>query len=152
MEGFGINYKKKISDISNWKGLSKEAQNLSKTIEDYRLEEVKKQIKKKQKYDEIFYDGDESIFLDQFSKFGKTLDFAYLCGKKNKKVFFGFQMKCYFGKSNLKEKFINKPYIKKSCRKILVNTMKLFNCKITSWYYYCIKRFFPTISLYNFLL
>ena len=120
---------------SNWNGLSKEAQNLSKTIEDLRLDEVKKQIKKKQAFNANLYSGDESIFLDQFSKFGKTLDFAYLYGKKNDKVFIGFQMKCYFEKSNLKEKFIYKPYIKKNCRKILVNTMKLFNCKITHWYY-----------------
>ena len=138
MKEFRINYKKKISDTSNWNGLSKEAQNLSKTIEDLRLDEVKKQIKKKQAFNANLYSGDESIFLDQFSKFGKTLDFAYLYGKKNDKFFIGFQMKCYFEKSNLKEKFIYKPYIKKNCRKILVNTMKLFNCKITHWYYYII--------------
>ena len=135
---FGIDYKKKHLDNTHWNGLSKEAQNLLKSIEDYRLDEVKEQIQKKQKFTPKIYTGNESIFLDQFSKFGKTLDFAYLYGKKKEKVFIGFQMKCYFESSYLDEKFINKLNIKKNCRKILVNSMKLFNCKITNWHYYII--------------
>ena len=50
----------------------------------------------------------------------------------------GFQMKCYFENSELNDNAVNKVYIKNSCRKILVNSMKLFNCKITKWYYYLI--------------
>lgn len=138
LKKFGIDYKKKNLDNTYWNGLSKEAQNLLKSIEDYRLDEVKEQIKKKQKFTPTIYTGNESIFLDQFSKFGKTLDFAYLYGNKNEKVFIGFQMKCYFESSYLDEKFINKLNIKKNCRKILVNSMKLFNCKITNWHYYII--------------
>ena len=47
-------------------------------------------------------------------------------------------MKCYFQNSDLNDNVVNKSYIKNSCRKILVNSMKLFNCKITQWYYYLI--------------
>ena len=84
------------------------------------------------------YKGNETIFLDQFSKWGKALDFAYLYGSKNKKTFFGFQMKCYFENSELNDNAVDKCWIRKNCQKILVNSMKLFNCKITRWYYYLV--------------
>ena len=138
LKEFKINFKKNDSNKTNLKGLSKDARSFSKTIEDYRYDEINEQRKENQEFNKSLYSGDESIFLDQFSKFGKTLDFAYLYGRKDKKVFIGFQMKCYFEKSNLDNKFVDKSYIKKSCRKILVNSMKLFNCKITEWHYYLI--------------
>ena len=78
------------------------------------------------------------IFLDQFNKRGKTLDFAYLYGKKTEKTFIGFQMKCYFDKSDLSDDAVNKCKIRKNCQKILINSMKLFNCKITKWCYYLV--------------
>ena len=135
LKAFSIDDKKMNTDKNKWKGLSKEAKLNSKTIEDYRLEEIEEQRKEKQEFDKGLIDGDSSIFLDQYSKFGKTLDFAYIYGNKNEKTFIGFQMKCYFEDSTLKNKFVNKNFIKKSCRKILVNSMKLFNCKISQWYY-----------------
>ena len=52
-------------------------------------------------------------------------------------------MKCYFEDSTIKNKFVDKNFIKKSCRKILVNSMKLFNCKITKWYYYIVFYYNP---------
>ena len=119
-------------------GLSEDAILASKNLEDYRTDEIQKQKQKEQILDETDFDGDSPIFLDQISKYGKTLDFAYLYGEKYNKKFIGFQMKCYFQNSDLDDKFCNKCEIKKSCQKMLVNSMKIFNCKITEWYYYLI--------------
>jgi len=143
LKAFSIDDKKMNTDKNKWKGLSKEAKLNSKTIEDYRLEEIEEQRKEKQEFDKGLIDGDCSIFLDQYYKFGKTLDFAYIYGNKNEKTFIGFQMKCYFEDSTIKNKFVDKNFIKKSCRKILVNSMKLFNCKITKWYYYLVFYYNP---------
>ena len=63
------------------------------------------------------------------------MDFAYLSGKKENKTFIGFQMKCYFNNNILSDKYIDKIIIKENCKKILVNSMKLFNCKINNWNY-----------------
>ena len=47
-------------------------------------------------------------------------------------------MKCYFENSDLNKHTIDRNWIKKNCRKILVNSMKLFNSKITLWYYFLV--------------
>ena len=123
----------------NSQGLSLEAITYSKNIEDYRFDEINNQINEEEiivKNDD--FTGDESIFLDQFNKRGKTLDFAYLYGTKNNKTFIGFQMKCYFINSNLNNDTVDKCKIRRDCQKILINSMKLFNCKITKWYYYLV--------------
>ena len=143
LKKFSEDEKKNNSNKEKWIGFAKEVKLYYKTIEDYRLEEIKEQRKEKQIFTKSLINGDDSIFLDQYSKFGKTLDFAYIYGDKNDKVFIGFQMKCYFENSTIKNKFINKNSIKKSCRKILVNSMKLFNCKITKWYYYLVFYYNP---------
>ena len=122
----------------DYDGLSNEAIIISKNIEDYRQDEINEQKKKEQKIGISNYNGDISLFLDQFSKWGKTLDFAYMYGPKNTKTFIGFQMKCYFIKSILSNDAVDKTKIRKNCQKILVNSMKLFNCKITKWEYYLI--------------
>ena len=132
-----FNIKTKTEEFND-EGLSYEAKLFSKDIEDYRNDEIKEQSKNSETIVKSNFEGDESFFLDQFSKWGKALDFAYLYGKKDKKIFMGFQMKCYFENSELSNNAIDKIYIKNSCRKILVNSMKLFNCKITKWYYYLI--------------
>ena len=124
-------------------GLSYDAKLLMKNIEDYRIDEINEQLYKTESIEESGFNGDESIFLDQLSKWGKALDFAYLYGNKNNKIFLGFQMKCYFINSDLNNNVIDKNYIKKSCRKILVNSMKLFNCKIVKWFYYLIFYYNP---------
>ena len=114
-------------------GLSYNALLLLKDIEDYRIDEINEQLCKEEVIDKSNFNGNESIFLDQLSKWGKVLDSAYLYGNKNDKVFLGFKMKCNFLNSDLNNNVFNKNYIKKSCRKILVNSMKLFNCKIVKW-------------------
>ena len=85
-----------------------------------------------------FYTGNESIFLNQFYKSGKTLDFGYLYGERNNKTFIGFKMKCYFKNTDLSKDIVDKCKIRKDCQKILINSMKLFNCKITKWCYYLV--------------
>ena len=132
-----FNTKTELEEFND-EGLSYTAILFAKSIEDYRNDEIKEQSKKSETIIKSDFKGNESLFLDQFSKWGKALDFAYLYGEKDNKIFMGFQMKCYFENSNLSDNAINKIYIKESCRKILVNSMKLFNCKITKWYYYLI--------------
>ena len=126
----------------NEEGFSYKAILYSQTIEDYRNYEIKEQRKKYQENDEPIkksnFNGDESLFLDQYSKWGKALDFAYMYGPKDKKTFVGFQMKCYFEDSNLNNNAVDKCWIRYNCKKILVNSMKLFNCKIVKWHYYLI--------------
>jgi len=131
-------------EIFKEEGISNEAKLFSKNIEDFRIDEINEQRKKKEiLIEDSDLSGNESIFLDQFSKWGKALDFAYLYGDKDNKIFLGFQMKCYFENSDLNDNVVNKFYIKNSCRKILVNSMKLFNCKISQWYYYLIFYYNP---------
>jgi len=135
LKSFKIETNKKVLKEE---GLSNEAKLFSKSIEDFRIDEIYEQITKIEIIESSDLSGNESIFLDQFPKWGKALDFAYLYGNKDNKIFLGFQMKCYFQNSDLNDNVVNKSYIKNSCRKILVNSMKLFNCKITQWYYYLI--------------
>ena len=136
---FGV----KINNVFDERGLSEDMILFSKKLEDYRTDEIEEQKKKEQIFQENDFNGDLPIFLDQISKYGKALDFAYLYGKKDNKKFIGFQMKCYFQNSSLDDKFCKKYEIKKSCQKMLVNSMKILNCKITEWYYYLIFYFNP---------
>ena len=136
LKNFGINSKKQVKfDI---KSINHEIISLSKTIDDYRLSEIETQRKKKQIIEKSKFTGQESFFLDQRYKSGKTLDFAYLYGNKQNKKFIGFQIKCSFENSNLNNKAINKTIIRDNLQKILVNSMKLLNCKITEWHYFTI--------------
>ena len=142
LKKFDLDNKNNNEDIFDKKGLSFKTLLLTLTIEDYRkfeiIEQKEKYIKKDTPIEKSGFNGDESIFLDQFSKWGKALDFAYIYGKKNEKIFVGFQMKCFFENSDLNNNAIDKCWIRKSCQKILVNSMKLFNCKIVKWHYYII--------------
>ena len=127
---------KKIKDINiNEKCLTENILLLSKNIEDYRKEEIKKQKKECKNIEKCNFTGKELLLLDQIHKTGKTLDYAYLSGEQINKNFFGFQMKCYFENSELNKNTIDKAKIKEKCQQILVNSMKLFNCKIIKWYY-----------------
>ena len=55
-------------------------------------------------------------------------------------------MKCYGEKSTLDKKFLNKIYTKEKLKRILVNSLSLFNCKIVKWYYYLIFYYNPKES------
>jgi len=136
LENYNINYEFIKSKIINYNMLvSKNSLRFSKNIENFRLDEIENK-----KEDEIIsikdiYKGDESFLLDQVKKTGKALDYGFLYGKKENKAFIGFQIKCYFNNSTLNKDAIDKFIIREKCKKILVNSMILFNCKITKWYY-----------------
>ena len=113
----------------------------SEDIEHYREKEISKlyngdyYIKKLGKS----YDGKNTYFLEQKKRTGKTLDCALLYGEEKKKTFIGFQIKCYFSETtNIPQKAKDKISIKSSIKEILINSMYLLNCKITSWNYYLI--------------
>ena len=141
LENFSINIKDDENKEKNYEGIDKESIVLSKDIEYYRRREIYNQLKKKN-YTEIKqkiqFTGKEILLIDQISSYGKALDYAFLYGEKNYKIFIGFQMKCYFDNSILSDNAIDKLKIKDNCKKILVNSMKLFNCKIMKWHYFLI--------------
>ena len=93
---------KNITNNKNY--LTKNAILLSRTIEDYRQEEINEQKKRRQNIEDCKFNGDESFLLNQIYKTGKTFDYAYLSGKKENKTFLGFQMKCYFNNNILDDK------------------------------------------------
>jgi len=127
------NLTKSIISNKNKNLISKYTIEYSKNIEDFRIDAIKDY-----KYGipiKNSFTGNEALLLDQIKKTGKTLDYAFLYGKKNEKVLIGFQIKCYFNNSILAEEAIDKSTIREKCRKILVNSMILFNCKITNWNY-----------------
>ena len=55
--------------------------------------DIEKKKIKIYKYDDSFLKGE--IFINQGEKVGKTLDFGFLYGEQNSKIFIGFQMKSY---------------------------------------------------------
>jgi hypothetical protein len=124
-------------------------------IEFYRrkvIKEIERLLKKKKeiKFPKTKYNGNKNYFIDQKKKTGKMLDYALLFGLQKEKIFVGFQFKCYFNKTKtIKDKFINKTKIKNECQKILFNSMTLFDCKITQWYYFLIFYYNPKKSEYN---
>ena len=71
------------------------------------------------------YTGDEIIFIDQYNKYGKMVDYGMIFGKRKEKTFIAFQMKCYSGDTLLDNKFLSKNSIK----------------KIFKLYYYIVKIF-----------
>ena len=113
----------------------------SENIEYHRFNEILKLYKGKYNIKKLGknYDGNKTYFLEQKKRTGKTLDCALLYGKEKEKTFIGFQIKCYFEETtSLPLKAKNKLEIKRSIKKILINSMYLLNCKITSWHYYLV--------------
>ena len=84
------------------------------------------------------YIGDETFYITQSNPNGELLDYAVLYGKKNEKIFLGFQIKCYSPNTDNDSKFIERDSIKKILSPILLNSIKLFNCLIKKWHYYLI--------------
>ena len=125
----------KSNILNNKKYISNNSLKYSKNIEYFRLDEIENRNKNDKVLLNDNFEGGETLFLNQIKKTGKTLDCALLYGEKYKKVFIGFQIKCYFNNSILKEESINKFKIRENCKKILVNSMVLFNCKIIDWKY-----------------
>ena len=127
------NLAKSVISNKNKNLISKYSIEYSKNIEDFRINAIKDY-----KYGipvKYSFTGNEALLLDQIKKIGKALDYALLYGKKNEKVLIGFQIKCYFNNSILSEQTIDKSTIREKCLKMLVNSMILFNWKITNWNY-----------------
>ena len=137
MKKFSINLKNKINDKN--------------CLEYYRKEEILKANKNKEKISlKNQFDGNKNYFINQTKRKGRMLDYALLFGDRLKKHFVGFQIKCYFKNStSINDKFVNKQKIKKKCQKILLNSMALFDCKITNWYYYLIFYYNKNNPDYN---
>ena len=128
---------------------SDESINMKKDLERYRSDEIKSRINKKLDIEipkEKKYNGNKNYFLEQRNKKGRTIDCAYLYGNKDSKTFIGFQIKCYFSSTtSLNKKAWSKNLIRFNLQKILINSMILFDCKITNWFYYLIFYINPNI-------
>jgi len=136
LKEFSIDIKKEIKEEDN--------------IEFYRKKVIEKLLKKKIIFPKVKYDGNLNYYIDQKKKSGRMLDYALLFGSKTEKTFVGFQIKCYFSKTEtINDKFINKTKIKDACQNILLNSMTLFDCKITSWHYYLIFYYNKEKQEYN---
>jgi len=81
------------------------------------------------------YNGNENLSIDQTNPSGQMVDYAFLFGNKDDKKLLLFQMKCYSSNTNLEDIFLNKTYIKSEISALLINSLKLFNCKIKEWHY-----------------
>ena len=93
-----------------------------------------------------------SIIVNQTKKVGKTLDFAFLYGEQDSKIFIGFQMKCYekdIKISDDKKKKLNKQNIKESLRLLLAQTLIVYNINIKEWHYFIISYYNPNNGDYN---
>ena len=127
------------------KKVSKRYEKMIKTINRAKTKNKNKRkiyipIKEKKKINEENkvidkYNGDENVLIDQTNTNGKIVDYAFLLGKKNEKKLVLFQMKCYSSDSSLDEIFINKTKLKEELSSLLINSIRLFNCKIIGWYY-----------------
>ena len=101
-------------------------------------------------YNDSFNNG--SIIVNQTKKGGKTLDFAFLYGEQDSKIFIGFQMKCYekdIKISDDKKNKLNKQKIKDSLRLLLAQTLIVYNISIKEWHYFIISDYNPNNGNYN---
>ena len=81
--------------------------------------------------------GNMSVFINQSNQRGKKLDLAYVYGKKEEKVFIGFQMKAYNEDDSSHDcKFdATKDDLKKALQPMIVNIKYLMDMDIKSWHY-----------------
>ena len=84
------------------------------------------------------YNGNETFCITQTNSNGEILDYAVLYGKKNEKIFLGFQIECYSPDTFINPNILERDSIKKILSPILLNSIKLFNCLIKEWHYYLI--------------
>ena len=136
-ENFNTLLKKKRYKHNNEEGIEEDIDIDKKKIKIY-------------EYNESFNNG--SIIINQINKIGKTLDFAFLYGEKDSKIFIGFQMKCYekdIKISDDKKKKLNKEKIKDSLRLLLAQSLIKYNINIIEWHYFIISFYNPDNGNYN---
>ena len=81
------------------------------------------------------FQGNENLFIDQTNTNGRVVDYAFLFGERENKKLVLFQMKCYSNYTSLADLFVNKNEIKEKLSPMLLNSIKLFNCLISEWFY-----------------
>ena len=87
-------------------------------------------------YDDDFKGG--NILIEQTQTNARCLDSAFLFGDKDKKTLVCLQMKFYNKETSLSSDDkgkLNKPYIKKTCKKVLSNIYLNLGIKIKKWHY-----------------
>jgi len=82
------------------------------------------------------FNGDEIFMIEQGNKKGDLFDFAILYGKRNEKIFLGFQMIYYPVNENLYGKLLKRYLYRRILSPILINSIKLLNCRIKEWHYF----------------
>ena len=93
-----------------------------------------------------------NILFNQLKKTGKIYDQAFLYGKKDSKIFIGFQMKFFQNSTTLSQdmrKSLTKDYIIENSRKILSKLYLDYNIKIDKWYYFMILFYDSEEKSYN---
>ena len=111
---------------------------------------IKKKLKKQEKdKDKEKYNGNENLLIDQTNSSGQIVDYAFLFGNKDDKKLLLFQMKCYSSDTNLEDIFLNKTSIKYGLSALLINSIKLFNCKIKEWHYILVFYYNDKDNLIN---
>ena len=103
--------------------------------------------KEEKKYN---YTGNENFFINQNNTNGALLDFGILYGKREYKIFCGFQIKCYSTFTSLDDKFLRRDLIQKELiKKIKLHIMldiKLYyhqlKIKLNIYYLILVKKFF----------
>ena len=101
-------------------------------------------------YKDEFLNG--NIILNQLKKTGKIYDQAFLYGKKDSKIFIGFQMKFFLPSTTLNQdmrKSLTKDHIIENSRKILSKLYLDYNIKINRWYYFMILFYDSDEKSYN---
>ena len=155
IQKYNLMESKEENDINYhlFQGLKLKKQNLNnllnkkKSIENDKNENNKIYI---YDYKDTFYNG--GILIDQSNQNGKILDFGFLYGEKNSKIFLGFQMKMYSKNIKLNEekrKKLNKEKIKNSLNNLLVQTLIKYNMIIQEWHYFLISYYNPINNYYN---
>ena len=131
----------RVQEFEN--NVDKRCKEIIKYINSAKIKNKKKRIiyipiKKKstnQKKDIEKYNGNENLLIDQTNPSGQIVDYSFLFGDKDDKKLLLFQMKCYSSNTNLEDIFLNKTSIKYGLSALLINSIKLFNCKIKEWHY-----------------
>lgn len=78
--------------------------------------------------------ADLNIYIKQKTQIGKTIDYCYLTGEKDKKKLFTFQMKAYNEKTSTDFNETKKS-IKNKLKEMLINCKFLLGVTIVDWHY-----------------
>ena len=87
------------------------------------------------------YTGDENFMIKQGNNKGFLFDSAILYGKREHKIFVGFQIISYPINEILYEKLLDRHLFKSTLSYILIHSIKTFNCLIKEWHYFPIIYF-----------